>query len=153
MTKDELKKLLPKGVDERTLAKVVEKLEEEARKAASAAQAQKRDYDELLEKYERDMQGAQEAAFEAELDKALIRRGARSIKAAKAMLDVEKLRKSENRAEEIRKAVEALASGEEGAFLFMPEKTGRRMHIGGGRFKNAVQGGEAAAIRRAAGLK
>lgn len=152
MNKEELRKLLPGETSEETLERLAEKYAE-----LEALAEQAKEFEEKLARYEQQMREAeereQEALFQAELERALERRGARSLKAAKALLDLEALRQSENRAEAIRRAVEELACSEEGAFLFAQEKTGRRMDIGGGRFGAHAQTGATDAIRRAAGLK
>lgn len=163
MTREELKKLM-EGADEAALARLEEaitaemsRLKAELEKQTAAQNEKAKAYDELSAKYDADMQAAEErlreAEFQAMLEAALRERGVRSVKAAMALLNMDDLRSSENRKEEIRRAVEQLAASGEGAFLFETAKTGRRVDIGGGALKAAARGGSMAAIRRAAGLK
>ena len=160
MTREEARKYLPKGLDGKAAEKLLAKIEEDEKRAAlemeakaAEAAARQREYEELLERYEADVGGAREGEFAAQVEVELVKKGARSIRAAKAMLDLEKIRKSENRAEALKKAIEELMASEEGAFLFTAQRTGRKADIGGGAFKKMAQGSGTEAIRRAAGLK
>ena len=52
-------------------------------------------------------------------------KGARNLKAAKALLDVDALKASKNQDADIDAAIEALTKGEESAFIFEAQKIGR----------------------------
>lgn len=173
MTKEQMRRFLPEGTgkEQAALMEAVRAEVKQYKEAAEAAQKElarkdgllraaeekARAYDELKARYESEKAEAErreeEARFMAEIESALRERGVRSVKAAVALMDIEALRRSENRREEINRAVEALAAGEEGSFLFAKEKTGRKVNIGGGRFGAGTRMSENEAIRRAAGLK
>lgn len=171
MTREKLMKLLPEGMDAKAVRKLIEAIEaegqeyrekaEQAQKALAEkerqAQESKRALEEMQAKYEAELTQAGErerdARFLAEVEKALRAKGAKSMKAAMALLDLEELKSGGDWEERIKRAIDELAASAEGAFLFTAEKTGRKMDIGGGRFRGGVQNEATSAIRRAAGLK
>jgi hypothetical protein len=148
MTREEMKKLLGEGVDEKIIDSVMQAMREGEERAAT----------EMQEKYEEQLRAMEEkekeAQFQAMVDEVLRGMGCRSLRAAKALMDMEALRNAGGGMKEaIRKAAEALSQDEEGAFLFRAESSGRKLNIGGNGFKESAKGGSMAAIRRAAGLK
>ena len=148
MTREEMKKLLGEGVDEKTLDGVMQALRESEQRAAMETQEK---YEEQLRAME---EREKEAQFQAMVDEVLRGMGCRSLRAAKALMDMEALRNAGGGMKEaIRKAAEELSQDEEGAFLFRAESSGRKVNIGGNGIKAGAKGGSMAAIRRAAGLK
>ena len=148
MTRDEMKKLLGEGVEEKIIDSVMQAMREGEERAAM----------EMQEKYEvqlREMEEREkEAQFQAMVDEALRGMGCRSLRAAKALLDMDALRGAGGGMKEaIRKAAEELSQDEEGAFLFRAESSGRKVNIGGNGFRASARSGSMAAVRRAAGLK
>jgi len=142
-----MKKILPEGADEKILDRVMQALREIEEGVRG----------EMQEKYEAELRAAEErereAQFQAMVDEALREKGCRSLKAAKALLDMDALREKGGSKEAVRRAVEELAGDSEGAFLFEAGATGRKVNIGGSGIMAKAQGGSVAAIRRAAGLK
>lgn len=147
MTREEMKKILPEGMDEKILDRVMQALRESEERVRS----------EMQEKYEAELRAAEErereAQFQAAVDEVLREKGCRSLRAAKALMDMDALREKGGAKEAIRRAVEELAGDSEGAFLFEAGATGRKVNIGGNGIRQTAQGGSMAAIRRAAGLK
>ena len=148
MTREEMKKLLGYGVDEKVLDSVMQAMREGEERAAM----------EVQEKYEAQLREMDEREKEAQcqglVDEVLRGMGCRSLRAAKALMDMEALRSAGGGMKEaVRKAAEELSQDEEGAFLFKAESSGRKVNIGGNGFKASAKGGSMAAIRRAAGLK
>ena len=153
MTREQLKAILPEGADDSAVTKILDALHAEiqphkdaakqaaddlaakvaemaeiSKKAATASEKAKA-YDELQAKYDADIKAANERAaeleFNSKLDDKLKSRGARNLKAAKALLDVDALKASKNQDADIDVAIEALAKAEESAFIFEAQKIGK----------------------------
>ncbi len=153
MTREQLKAILPEGADDSAVTKILDAMHAEIQpykdaakqaeddlaakvkemaeinnKAATASEKAKA-YDELQTKYEADIKAANERAeameFNAKLDGKLRDKGARNLKAAKALLDVDALKASKNQDADMDAAIEALTKGEESAFIFEAQKVGR----------------------------
>ena len=153
MTREQLKKILPEGTEETVvtdilnalhaeiqphkdaakqaaddLAAKVAEMAEISKKATTAGEKAKA-YEELQAKYDADVKAANERAeameFNTKLDGKLRDKGARNLKAAKALLDVQALKASKNQEADMDAAIEALTKGEESAFIFEAQKVGR----------------------------
>lgn len=153
MTREQLKAILPEGADDSAVTKILDALHAEiqphkdaakqaaddlaakvaemaeiSKKAATASEKAKA-YDELQAKYDADIKAANERAaeleFNSKLDDKLKSKGARNLKAAKALLDVDALKASKNQDADIDAAIEALTKGEESAFIFEAQKIGK----------------------------
>ena len=153
MTREQLKAILPEGADDSVVTKILDALHAEiqphkdaakqaaddlAAKVAEMAEISKKAttagekakaYEELQAKYDADIKAANERAeameFNTKLDGKLRDKGARNLKAAKALLDVDALKASKNQDADIDAAIEALTKGEESAFIFEPQKIGK----------------------------
>ena len=153
MTREQLKAILPEGADDSAVTKILDALHAEiqphkdaakqaaddlaakvqemaeiSKRAATAGEKAKA-YEELQAKYDADIKAANERAetmeFNSKLDGKLRGKGARNLKAAKALLDVDALKASKNQDADIDAAIEALVKGEESAFIFEPQKIGK----------------------------
>ena len=183
MTREQIKAMLPDGTEDAVVTKILDALHGEiqphkdaakkaqddlAAKVAELAEVGKKAgtvdekikaYDALQAKYDADLKAANEKAAELEfggmLDGLLREKGARSLKAAKALLDVAALKGSKNQQADAKAAVEALAKSEEGAFLFAPQPTGGTGGVGApvGAPPAAKDGVESAFLARNPGLK
>ena len=153
MTREQLKAILPDGAEDSVVTKILDALHAEiqphkdaakqaaddlAAKVAEMAEISKKAttagekakaYEELQAKYDADIKAANERAeameFNTKLDGKLRDKGARNLKAAKALLDVDALKASKNQDADIDAAIEALTKGEESAFIFEAQKVGR----------------------------
>lgn len=152
MTREQLKAILPEGADDSVVTRILDALHAEiqpykdaakqaaddsaakvaemaeiSKKAATASEKAKA-YDELQAKYDADIKAANERAAELEftskLDDKLKSKGARNLKAAKALLDVDALKASKNQDADIDAAIEALAKRADAAHEFEPMKIG-----------------------------
>ena len=183
MTREQIRAMLPDGTDDAVVTKILDALHEEiqphkdtakkasedlAAKVAEMAEISKKAatndekaqaYDELQAKYERDLREANERAaaleFDSMLDGVLREKGARNLKAARALIDLEALRASKNQQEAARAAVDAIAGAEDSAFLFGAQPTGQKTDVGAGTGKApaAGDGVEAAFQRLNPGMK
>ena len=110
------------------LAAKVAELGEISKRAATAEEKVKA-FDELQARYDADIKAANDRAaaieFDSLLDGALREKGAKNLKAAKALLDMETLRSSKNQKEDVYAAVAAIASAEDSAFIFGAHETGK----------------------------
>lgn len=153
MTREQLKAILPEGADDSAVTKILDALhaeiqpyKDEANKAkddltakvsemaeiskkAATADEKAKAYDDLQAKYDADLKAANERAeaieFDSKLEGKLRGKGARNLKAAKALLDVDSLKASGNQDADIDAAIEALTKAEETAFIFEAQKVGR----------------------------
>ncbi len=148
MTQEQLKAMLGDGADEAVMTRVLEAINTEVKTHQDAAK-----------KAEDDLKAANARAaaveFHSMLDGVLRDKGARSLKAAKAHLDMDALMKSENRQADAEAAVAALVGAEDTAFLFGAQPTGQKVNVGAGVGKApaAADGVEAAFARMNPGLK
>lgn len=153
MTREQLKAILPEGADDSAVTKIldamhaeiqpykdtakqaaddlaakVQEMAEISKKAATAGEKAKA-YEELQAKYDADLKAANERAealeFNTKLDGKLRDKGARNLKAAKALLDVDALKTSKNQDADMDAAIEALTKSEESAFIFEAQKIGK----------------------------
>ena len=158
MTREQLKAILPESADDTAVTKILDALHTEiqpykdaakkaqddlaakvgemaeiSKKAATASEKAKA-YDELQAKYDADIKAANERAAELEftskLDDKLKSKGARNLKAAKALLDVDALKGSKNQDADIDAAIDALTKGADSAFIFEAQPTGKKTNIG-----------------------
>ena len=153
MTREQLKAILPEGADDTAVTKILDALHAEIQpykdaakqaaddltakvkemaeisKTAATASEKAKAYDELQAKYDADIKAANERAAELEftskLDDKLKSKGARNLKAAKALLDVDALKASKNQDADIDAAIDALTKGEESSFIFEAQKVGK----------------------------
>lgn len=148
MTQEQIRALLGDGADEAVLTRVLEAVNAEVKTHQDAAQKAQ---DELKAANER----AAAKEFDAMLDGVLRTKGARSLKVAKAHLDMDALRKSKNAQADAEAAVAALVSAEDTAFLFGAQPTGEKVNVGAsvGTPPAATDGVEAAFARMNPGLK
>lgn len=183
MTREQLKALLPEGTTDEAIGKVLDAVHAEitphkdaAKKAqddlaakiaeldgvskkAATADEKTKAYDDLLKKYNDDLAAANARAaaveFDSVLDGVLRDKGARNIKAARAMLDLDTLRASTNRDADIAAAVDGIVTGEDTAFLFgaaPAAPTGEHAGVGGGAHSNNGEAQQTASLRAAFGL-
>lgn len=165
MTREQLKKILPEGTEETVvtdilnalhaeiqpykdaaqkarddLAEKVSEMAEISKKAATAEEKTKA-YDELQAKYDKDVKAARERAealeFDSALNDKLKEKGARNVKAARALLDMDALKAGKNRDADMNAAIEALAKDESSAFLFGAEQVGK-VSVGAGTGKSGA---------------
>lgn len=154
MTREQLKAILPEGADDSAVTKIldamhaeiqpykdtakqvaddlaakVQEMAEISKKAAATAGEKVKAYEELQAKYDADLKAANERAealeFNTKLDGKLRDKGARNLKAAKALLDVDALRASKNQDADIDAAIEALTKGADTAHEFEPIEVGK----------------------------
>lgn len=154
MTRDQLKKMLPEGTEDTVvtdllnalhaeiqphkdaakkavddLAAKVQEMADISKKAASADEKAKA-YDDLQAKYDADLKAANERVgeleFNSRLDGKLKDKGARNLKAARALLDVAALRASKNQEADMDAAIEALAKAEDTSFVFAAQPVGTK---------------------------
>lgn len=109
------------------LAAKVSEMAEISKKAATADEKAKA-FEELQAKYDSDLKAANDRANEIEftgmIDSLLREKGARNLKAAKALLDLDALRNSKNQKQDAETAVAALASAADSAFIFEAQPAG-----------------------------
>lgn len=158
MTREQLKAMLPDGTEDAAVTKILDALHAEiqphkdaakkaaddlaakvaemaeiAKKAATADEKAKA-YAELQQKYNDDVKAAQERAdnleFDGLLDGVLRDKGAKNIKAARALMDMDALKSSKDRKADMEAAVEKLVKGEDSAFLFGAQPTGGKGGVG-----------------------
>ena len=165
MTREQLKAILPEGADDTAVTKILDALHTEiqpykdaAKKAqddlaakvaemaeiskkAATAEEKTKAYDELQAKYDKDVKTARERAealeFDSALNDKLKEKGAKNVKAARALLDMDALKASKNRDADMDAAIEALAKDEGSAFLFGAEQVGRTS-VGAGTGKSGA---------------
>lgn len=153
MTREQLKAILPEGTEDSVVTKLLDAMHAEIQpykdaakqaaddlaakvkemaevsKTAATAGEKAKAYDELQAKYDADLKAANERAaeleFHSKLDGKLRDKGARSLKAAKALMDVDALKASKNQDADIDAAIEALTKGEESSFIFEAQKVGK----------------------------
>lgn len=158
MTREQLKAILPEGADDSVVTKILDALHAEiqphkdaakqaaddlAAKVAEMAEISKKAttagekakaYEELQAKYDADIKAANERAeeieFHTKLDGKLRDKGARNPKAAKALMDIDALKKSKNQDADMDAAIEALAKRADAAHEFNPQPTGQKTNIG-----------------------
>lgn len=107
-------------------------------------------YNKAIEDHKAEMDNL---AFDGELDAGIKKFNGKNAKAIKALLDVETLKASKNRASDIDAAIEALTKAEDSGFLFGAEQ--KVPPYAGGTGKDPVTGkydADTAKIMRAAGL-
>ena len=75
--------------------------------------------------------GYDKTSDSTKLDGKLRDKGARNLKAAKALLDVDALKASKNQDADIDAAIDALTKGADTAHEFNPQPTGQKANIGG----------------------
>lgn len=159
MTREQIRALLPEGTGEGVVTRLLDAMHREMGARAEDARRMEqleekaRAYDELLEQIGQERQRAREAQLQEDIDAALREKSARNLKAARALLDIDALREKAGDAAAVKEAVEKLRRSAEGAFLFLPEKTGRRVNIGGENLGSSAPANAEQAIRRAAGLR
>lgn len=174
MTREQLKKILPEGTEDTVVTELLNALHAEIQphkdavkkaqddlaakvgemaeisKKASTAEEKTKAYDELQAKYDADLRAANERAaaleFDSVLNDKLKDKGARNVKAARALLDMEALKASKNRDADMDAAIAALVSGEDTAFVFGAQPTGNKADVGArtGGAPGAKDGVEAA---------
>lgn len=150
MTKEEMKAILPKGTGEAAIERLLAQMNSEIEAGREALRAE---YEEKIAKIERERSLERESALDRQMEELLKKRGARSTKAARAMIDMDAVRAAQDPQKALREAVDRLCKSEESAFLFLPQKTGRRVNVGGEALKRKERSGAEEAFRRAAGLK
>lgn len=115
------------------LAAKVGEMTEISKKAATADEKAKA-FDELQAKYDADLKAANERAatleFNSKVDGRLRDKGARNMKAARALLDMDALKGSKNQDADIDAAIDALTKGADSAFIFEAQPTGKKTNIG-----------------------
>lgn len=165
MTREQVKAMLPDGTDDAVVTKILDALHSEiqphkdaAKKSADDLTAKARAFDELQMKYNTDIKAAQDRAdalaFDGMLETVLRGKGARNIKAARALLDIDALKASKDRQKDMAEAVDKLVKAEDSAFLFEAQPTGGKGDIGAPAGKpSAVSGVEQAFMARNPGLK
>lgn len=120
------KEAAKKNADE--LAEKIAEIAEINQKAATADE-KARALEELQRKYDDDLKAANDRLddieFNTMLDGILREKGARSIKAAKAYLDIDAIRNSKNRKDDALKAVDAIASADDSSFIFESKPVGK----------------------------
>lgn len=119
------------------LAAKMKELEEASAKAGSVEDLQK-SLKELQDKYDTDTKAASEklenALFDSAIDNAIRDAKGKSVKAIRAHLDIEALKKSKNQQADIQAAIKALAEAEDSAWMFGPpdpKPTGEKKNVGG----------------------
>lgn len=182
MTREQIKKLLPEGTEDKVVTDLLNAMHEEIKpykeaaeqakkdledkvaemaevsKKASTADEKARAYEELQAKYDADIKAANERAedlaFGQTVDNALREKGARNIKAARALMDMDALKASNNRDSDINAAINALAEAEDTAFIFDSSSAigGVRVNIGAPTGNTGNVDKDIATIRAAAGL-
>lgn len=179
MTREQIKNILPEGTADEVVTNLLNAMHDEIKpykdaadqakqdladkvaemaeisKKASTADEKARAYEELQTKYDNDLKAANERAADLEfgqvLENALREKGARNIKAAKALMDIDALKASKNRDSDIKAAIEALAGAEDSAFIFDTKPSGgTTVHIGAPT--GGGSGDSDAAVRAAMGL-
>lgn len=158
MTREQLIAKLPEGTDNAVVTALLDALHAEIKPYKDAAAQAKTDlenkvaemaeiskkaataddkakaFDELQAKYDADLKAANERAatveFDAMLDGILRENGARNIKAARSLLDIDAIRSSNNQKEDATAAVNALMSAEDSAFIFEAQPTGKNTSVG-----------------------
>ena len=156
MKREEIKAMLGEGATDEVVDKLLNAMHteiEQHKKAAKTAQdalaekvkeigelsqktvdadALKQSLAELQAKYDADTKAAAEQLAQIEFDSdvkdAATRHGARNEKAVRAMLDLDTLKGSKNRREDIDKAMTELKKSD--AYLFGAEPTGKKVNIG-----------------------
>ncbi len=183
MTRDQVKALLPDGTDDAVVTALLDAMHAEitpfkdaAKKAtdelaakaaemaevsrtAATAQEKAQAYEALQARYEKDMAEAnaraEQIAFDGAIDGALRDSGARNLKAARALLDLDALKASKNRDADLRAAIDSMKAAEDTAFLFGAAPTGEHVNIGAdmGRTPPAMSGVEAKFMARNPNIK
>jgi chromosome segregation ATPase len=182
MTREQISALLPEGTDNAVVTSLLDALHAEIKpykdaakqsadelaakiaemgeisKKAATAEEKTRAFEELQAKYNADIKAANDRAAEIEfdslLDGALREKGAKNLKAARALLDMDTLRASKNQKEDVYAAVTAIASAEDSAFIFDAQATGKTS-IGkaSGKSTQPADGVESAFMRLTPGIE
>lgn len=183
MTRDQMKALLPEGTDDAVVTKLLDAMHAEitpykdsAKKAAddlaakvaemaevsktaATAQEKAKAYEELQAKYEKDVAAAnaraESLAFDSLIDGALRDSGARNLKAARALLDMDALKASKNRDTDVKAAIDGIKAAADTAFLFGAAPTGDTKNVGAGTGTTppTMSGVEAQFMARNPGMK
>lgn len=155
MTREQIKAMLPDGTEDAVVTKILDALHGEIQPHKDAAKKAQDDLAAKVAELAEVGKKAAELEFGGMLDGLLREKGARSLKAAKALLDVAALKGSKNQQADAKAAVETLAKSEEGAFLFAPQPTGGTGGVGApvGAPPAAKDGVESAFLARNPGLK
>lgn len=141
MTREQLRAMLPEGTEDSVVTKLLDALHAEIRpykdasdKAANDLTEKVKAYNDLQTKYEADIKAATDKAaaleFDSKLNGKLKDKGARNLKAARALLDLEALKASEKQDADIDTAIKTLIESEDTAFVFAAQPTGERRNIG-----------------------
>ena len=158
MTREQLISMLPEGVENGVVTAVLDALHAEIKpfkdaakqaaddlaakiaenaeinKNAATAEEKAKAFDELQAKYDADLKAANDRIaaieFDGMIDGILREKGARSIKAARALLNLEELRGSQNQKADALSAIESLMAAEDSAFIFNAEPTGGKGGVG-----------------------
>lgn len=108
--------------------------------------------EERATRLEKELEKANERIFAVTVESELRARGARNIKAARALIDEEYIKGEKDTALAARREAERLAGAPDTAFLFeRPVPTGEKRDVGG-RFVTTRGDSLMQAVRRAAGL-
>lgn len=155
MTREQIKAMLPDGTEDAVVTKILDALHGEIQPHKDAAKKAQDDLAAKVAELAEVGKKAAELEFGGMLDGLLREKGARSLKAAKALLDIAALKGSKNQQADAKAAVEALAKSEGGAFLFAPQPTGGTGGVGApvGAPPAAKDGVESAFLARNPGLK
>ena len=155
MTREQIKAMLPDGTEDAVVTKILDALHGEIQPHKDAARKAQDDLADKVAELAEVGKKAAELEFGGMLDGLLREKGARSLKAAKALLDIAALKGSKNQQADAKAAVEALAKSEVGAFLFAPQPTGGTGGVGApvGAPPAAKDGVESAFLARNPGLK
>lgn len=166
MTREQLRAMLPEGTEDAAVTKILDALHAEIKphkdandKAANDLAEKTKAYDALKAKYDADLKAANDKAaaleFGSKLDGKLKDKGARNLKAARALLDLEALKASKNQDADVDAAIKALIDGEDTAFMFEAQPTGAKKNIGApvGKAPGTTDGVEAAFAALNPGIK
>ena len=141
MTREQLKAMLPEGTENSVVSNILDALHSEikihqdaATKATKDLSDKSKAYDDLQAKYDADTKAANDRVsameFNSKLEGKLTAKGARNLKAAKALLDMDALKASKNGDADMDAAIEALIKGEDTAFVFAAQPTGGKADVG-----------------------
>jgi hypothetical protein len=115
----------------------------EISKRAATADEKAQAYADLQARYDADLKAANERVgeleFNTKLDGKLKDKGARNLKAVRAMLDISALKESKNQDADMDAAIDALTKGADTSFAFAAQPTGEKADIGA-RTQNASGG-------------
>lgn len=153
MTREQISSILPEGTDNAVVTSLLDALHAEIKpykeaakqsadelaakvaelgeisKKAATAEEKTKAFEELQARYDADLKAANDRAaaieFDTMIDSLLREKGARSIKAARAFLDIEKIKASTDQKRAAAKAVDELTTAEDSAFIFDAQPAGR----------------------------